>query len=195
MLRAIFAIFALTIGCCISVAAAPTAAACPAGSYKASSGDCVEDPDSSPSNVTAICADGTDSHSEHHSGTCSGHGGVSQWCPCAGTAAPASASPPDSDSRAPDPDTYLFALHQDGFTLTQGDNAAIAGGLSICQEARRGKGANAVSLEVMNAPGNDVNFAEAADMVAESLLELCPDVDANVWHDAMQLAERNPDNS
>jgi hypothetical protein len=30
----------------------------------ASSGDCVEDPDSSPSNVTAICADGTDSHSE-----------------------------------------------------------------------------------------------------------------------------------
>lgn len=59
--------------------------ACPAGTYQASSGDCVEDPDSSSSNATAICRDGTDSHSESHSGTCSHHGGVAQWCPCGGS--------------------------------------------------------------------------------------------------------------
>lgn len=50
--------------------------------YVASSGDCVERPDSNTSNVTAICRDGSDSHSEHRSGTCSGHHGVAQWCPC-----------------------------------------------------------------------------------------------------------------
>jgi hypothetical protein len=102
MLRAIFAIFALTIGCCISVAAAPTAAACPAGSYQASSGDCVEAPDQNTNNDTAICRDGSDSHSEHRSGTCSGHGGVAQWCPCGGgTAAPAwapAAAPVDDNT-------------------------------------------------------------------------------------------------
>jgi len=30
----------------------------------------------------ARCRDGTYSHSETHSGTCSGHHGVAQWCPC-----------------------------------------------------------------------------------------------------------------
>src|SRR5258708_5114913 len=98
MLRAIFGIFAITIGCCISVAAAPTAAACPAGTYQASSGDCVEAPDSSPSNVTAICADGTDSHSEHRSGTCSRPGGVAQSCPCGSASAPAAAALPQASS-------------------------------------------------------------------------------------------------
>jgi hypothetical protein len=29
--------------------------------------------------VTADCRDGTHSYSHHHSGTCSGHGGVSSW--------------------------------------------------------------------------------------------------------------------
>jgi hypothetical protein len=77
-------------------------------------------------------------------------------------------------------------------TFSQGDNAAIAAGLSVCQEARSGKGANDISLEVMNAPTNNLNFGEAADFVAESLLELCPDVSANVWADAMRLAGRNP---
>jgi hypothetical protein len=32
-----------------------------------------------PSGATAQCADGTYSFSQHHSGTCSRHGGVSQW--------------------------------------------------------------------------------------------------------------------
>ncbi|MBI3226496.1 MAG: DUF3761 domain-containing protein [Mycolicibacterium cosmeticum] len=69
--------------CCISaIYVAPPAAACPAGSYEAASGDCVESPDSSTSGVTAICGDGSDSHSQSRSGTCSHHGGVSQWCPC-----------------------------------------------------------------------------------------------------------------
>jgi hypothetical protein len=28
---------------------------------------------------TALCKDGSTSHSEHHTGTCSGHGGVEKW--------------------------------------------------------------------------------------------------------------------
>ena len=32
---------------------------------------------------SAICRDGSYSYSKSRSGTCSGHGGVSQWCPCA----------------------------------------------------------------------------------------------------------------
>lgn len=32
-----------------------------------------------PSNITAICKDGTYSNSKHRSGTCSGHGGVKTW--------------------------------------------------------------------------------------------------------------------
>jgi hypothetical protein len=32
-----------------------------------------------PSGASARCADGDYSFSEHHSGTCSGHGGVTEW--------------------------------------------------------------------------------------------------------------------
>lgn len=32
--------------------------------------------------ISAICRDGTYSYSQSRSGTCSGHGGVGQWCPC-----------------------------------------------------------------------------------------------------------------
>jgi hypothetical protein len=40
---------------------------------------CVERPDPNQSGASAQCRDGTYSHSHHHSGTCSGHGGVAQW--------------------------------------------------------------------------------------------------------------------
>jgi len=36
-------------------------------------------PGGPPPNATARCRDGDYSYSTHHSGTCSGHGGVSQW--------------------------------------------------------------------------------------------------------------------
>src|SRR5260370_30016307 len=55
---------------------------CPAGSYQNSSGNCVPSPNGSTADVTAVCRDGSYSHSQHHSGTCSSHGGVGQWCPC-----------------------------------------------------------------------------------------------------------------
>jgi Protein of unknown function (DUF3761) len=55
---------------------------CLPGFYRGSSGDCVPDPNNSDASVTAICRDGAHSHSEHRTGTCSGHGGVAQWCPC-----------------------------------------------------------------------------------------------------------------
>jgi len=32
-----------------------------------------------PQGATAKCRDGTYSYSQHHSGTCSGHGGVASW--------------------------------------------------------------------------------------------------------------------
>jgi len=54
---------------------------CPYGSYRAASGDCVPRPNHNPAGATAVCNDGTLSHSEHpHSGgTCSHHGGVSRY--------------------------------------------------------------------------------------------------------------------
>jgi hypothetical protein len=83
---AVAAIAAVPVaGAIFIVAAAPTATAdtCGPGYYWSPTHQtCVESPDSSTSNVTAICRDGSDSHSLTHSGTCSGHGGVAQWCPC-----------------------------------------------------------------------------------------------------------------
>jgi hypothetical protein len=93
MLRVIVAVLiGAGSGLIVGLAAAPTAAACPAGTYQATSGDCVESPDGSTAGATAICGDGTDSHSGTRSGTCSRHGGVAQWCPCGSTAA--ASSPP-----------------------------------------------------------------------------------------------------
>lgn len=55
---------------------------CPNGTYINSSGDTVCRPyesNSAPSGATAQCVDGTYSFSQHHSGTCSHHGGVAAW--------------------------------------------------------------------------------------------------------------------
>ncbi len=54
------------------------------GTYTNSSGQQVPDPACLPKFIhapgeTAICRDGSHSFSKHHSGTCSGHGGVAQW--------------------------------------------------------------------------------------------------------------------
>lgn len=59
-------------------AAAP-ASSCSNGSYVNSSGQTVCSPDSNGNGATAQCRDGTYSHSQHRSGTCSGHGGVDHW--------------------------------------------------------------------------------------------------------------------
>jgi Protein of unknown function (DUF3761) len=52
--------------------------------YENSSGNEVHSPaysndNSAPAGATAQCGDGTYSFSQHHSGTCSHHGGVAQW--------------------------------------------------------------------------------------------------------------------
>lgn len=55
---------------------------CGVGSYVNVDGTCVSGPvsaPSAPSGATAQCRDGTWSFSQHRSGTCSGHGGVSSW--------------------------------------------------------------------------------------------------------------------
>jgi hypothetical protein len=78
----------VSITSAVSPIVAPTSIAeppyddCPAGTYRARSGDCVPRPNSSDGNVTAICRDGSHSHAEHTTGACSHHGGVAQWCPC-----------------------------------------------------------------------------------------------------------------
>jgi hypothetical protein len=60
----------------------PPTPSCTNGSYVNSSGNTVCSPESStsaPVGATAHCVDGTYSFSQHHSGTCSRHGGVSVW--------------------------------------------------------------------------------------------------------------------
>jgi hypothetical protein len=56
--------------------------ACPADEYRNVDGVCVHRPvpaDQPPPGATAQCNDGTYSFSQHHSGTCSHHGGVRRW--------------------------------------------------------------------------------------------------------------------
>lgn len=60
----------------------PAPQACPSGTYVNSVGNTVCSPYASPSppsGASAQCADGTYSFSQHRSGTCSHHGGVSIW--------------------------------------------------------------------------------------------------------------------
>jgi hypothetical protein len=50
--------------------------------YRNSSGNEVHRPERAPrrpAGATARCRDGEYSFSQHHRGTCSGHGGVAQW--------------------------------------------------------------------------------------------------------------------
>jgi hypothetical protein len=47
--------------------------------YTSSDGYSVHGPDYNQQNDSATCGDGTLSHSRHHRGTCSGHGGVEHW--------------------------------------------------------------------------------------------------------------------
>jgi hypothetical protein len=66
-----------------SVASEPTTGAYNGGgstdTYTNVDGNQVERPDSSSAGASAKCNDGSYSHSQHRSGTCSGHGGVDQW--------------------------------------------------------------------------------------------------------------------
>jgi hypothetical protein len=48
---------------------------------------------SAPAGATARCRDGTYSFSQHHSGTCSHHGGVAAWLTGGGSPAPGGSSP------------------------------------------------------------------------------------------------------
>jgi len=72
----------LAIALPAAAAAHAAAPSCKSGSYKNVSGHCIKRPTKSPTvpaGATAKCRDATYSFSEHASGTCSGHGGVSVW--------------------------------------------------------------------------------------------------------------------
>ena len=61
-------------------AAAPAAAAAqPKSSTAAKSAPTAKAGNTDPTGATAKCKDGTYSKSQHHSGTCSSHGGVAEW--------------------------------------------------------------------------------------------------------------------
>jgi hypothetical protein len=75
------ALIVITVFMMLSAAhAAPPYDDCTYGSHKARSGHCVESPDKNSAGATAVCNDGTLSHSEYplSGGTCSHHGGVSR---------------------------------------------------------------------------------------------------------------------
>ena len=69
---------------------------CPAGTDEESPG-CVEKPDPNSAGASAQCRDGSYSHSQHRSGTCSGHHGVAQWCPCGAASGQSHAGPISGD--------------------------------------------------------------------------------------------------
>lgn len=73
---------------------------CVAGQDQESPG-CVEKPDPNSVGAMARCRDGSYSHSQTHSGTCSGHHGVAQWCPC-GSAVGESGLPTINDASSRD---------------------------------------------------------------------------------------------
>ncbi len=80
--RLLLAALVAAIACAVtgvSASATPAGATCSAGYYLNVSHHCVHRPSTSPKGATAHCRDGTYSYSEHASGTCSGHGGVSVW--------------------------------------------------------------------------------------------------------------------
>ncbi len=88
-IRAILVVSFITLGSAfgatLTIAQPATVlASCPHGYYENSDGQCIPDeraPTTSgpPPGATAVCRDGTYSFSTHHSGTCSGHGGVDHW--------------------------------------------------------------------------------------------------------------------
>src|SRR5262245_10654915 len=81
------------LGTVEAISAPSVVIACGSSTYENVDGLCIPDPSSggvpggasgitgggAPEGATAQCRDGDYSYSTHHSGTCSGHGGVSQW--------------------------------------------------------------------------------------------------------------------
>jgi hypothetical protein len=159
---------------------------CPAGTYQAASGDCVERPDSSPSNETAICRDGTDSHSESRSGTCSRHGGVSQWCPCgsasASAALPAAAPPVAAQAADSTGAAIISYFNTHGLNYVDiPDSRAVAAKLSYstCAVLDEGHSGSWVIANLMDSgsdmvPNVDQDRLDATVKVNAAVALVCP---------------------
>jgi uncharacterized protein DUF3761/uncharacterized protein DUF732 len=174
---AVAAIAAVPVaGAIFIVAAAPTATAdeCGPGYYWSTSHQtCVESPDGSTSNVTAICRDGSDLHSLTHSGTCSGHGGVAQWCPCgSAAAAPASSSEVFDGADIPG---YLHDL--DESHITYSPDGAVSDGMQICNLTAAGADFPTVEQKAVSLTG--VPPPHVADVIVAALVFLCDGVPDN----------------
>jgi hypothetical protein len=157
-----------------AIGAVPTASAdsgCPEGTYEAASGDCVPGPDGSTSNVTAICKDGSDSHSQSRSGTCSRHGGVSQWCPCAGLAS----APAPSSNAMGGPDAqflgHLTDPGQDNPWVVWDPQLLIAQGHQVCQLETAGADGLTVREQIAAA---GYGFDAANYLASDAEVVYCP---------------------
>jgi hypothetical protein len=89
MKNQIAVVFLLMLLLAALLAMASSAVACPPDMYNNSLHHCVPRPDDCAHQkpgelpVTAICNDGTCSHSQHRAGTCSSHHGVEHFTPAA----------------------------------------------------------------------------------------------------------------
>lgn len=172
-MRSLTAILIAVIGafaCAVTaLAAPPTAAAdeCPAGYYWSKAhATCVERPDNNPVGAFALCGDGKYSHSESRSGTCSSNGGVSQWCPCDGAAAPPQ---PTSDA-----DQVFLTLFSQipGIHLTD-QAAAIASARAMCADLQNGDESPAdAAAKTTNNTG--LTPEHAAAVVNAAITAYCP---------------------
>jgi hypothetical protein len=79
--------------------------------YTNTAGNQVESPDYNPNGATAMCVDGTFSHSQTRQGTCSDHGGVDHWITATTTPAPAAGC--NASQRASDETWHNSAVTQE----------------------------------------------------------------------------------
>jgi hypothetical protein len=142
MVRSMVAVMIVIAGGFVAVELSPPraiAGECGPGYYWSTSHQtCVERPDNSTSDLTAVCRDGSGSHSQSTRGTCSHHGGVAQWCPCAGLPASSTSDMPLPIAAADSNDFVALAVSRFtgraggwGTAGSQGSANAIA--VSACE--------------------------------------------------------------
>jgi hypothetical protein len=190
MVRIVLAIAAIALSLTGgAVVASPTAQAdCGPGDYTNSNGNCVQDPTQAPTappGATAQCRDGDWSFSQHHSGTCSGHGGVAQWLGASSTppvAAPLVANVGAAMPAANTPDGEFYWLLTD--TEDNSNPMVIwnfplvkAQGLAACQRMDNGETPYQATTD-LEAPAGPYTFDDASSITSSATVIYCP------WHNA-----------
>lgn len=138
----------------------------PPDTYTNVDGNQVESPDYNSNGATAMCVDGTFSHSQNPQGTCSGHGGVDHFTPTASTPSPTPAASCNEGQKSADETSYNAAVaqenqrHQDAIANIQAQNSQQLDGMGS------GLGSNAITQE------NQTNQQNLASLQAHLNSEL-----------------------